>query len=272
MTIDHKADEGRVEGEARARAERAEAELNAAKASLERAQQNFDEATRHAEHSEVHDNEDDDSDVRGQDIRFFVDGEPVAADHRRWTPNEIIAAFTPLPPGTAYLVQITKHGEVSFRDKGDTKITVRNRDRYQTVSIGPTPVSDGTLRTGVAAFVEGLRGLGFSPRRSSTRADLVAIDYEVPCGRLVGRKIVLGFAVPGDFPLTPPGGPHVSPHVHPINSSGEHPSGRVHPSAEFEAWEGGPWQYWSRPFPRWAESKKTVGAYMQHIYRLWNSQ
>jgi hypothetical protein len=32
------------------------------------------------------------------------------------------------------------------------------------------------------------------------------------------------------------------------------------------------WQYWSRPFTDWANSKKTVATYMSHIWRLWDSQ
>jgi hypothetical protein len=36
---------------------------------------------------------------------------------------------------------------------------------------------------------------------------------------------------------------------------------------------GGQWQYWSRPpGPEWQAGKKTVAAYMSHVWRLWGSQ
>lgn len=130
------------------------------------------------------------------------------------------------------------------------------------------------MKTGVDAFVEGLVGLGYQPEALPGRPDHVAFDYVVESGRFLGTKVKLGLVVPGDFPLTAPSGPHMSPHIHPINSGGQHPSGAVHRdhAAPFQQALGGEWQYWSRPFVDWGSSKKSVPSYMSHIWRLWDSQ
>ena len=82
--------------------------------------------------------------------------------------------------------------------------------------------------------------------------------------------------MPQDFPNIPPGGPHVSPHMQPIHPANDvpHPAGGVHQShsAPFLKGAGGDWQYWSRPFVNWGQGKKTVSAYMAHIWRLWETQ
>jgi hypothetical protein len=117
------------------------------------------------------------------------------------------------------------------------------------------------------AFVAGLVQLGYEPVVLADQPDRVTFDYEVESGRFAGRKVRLGIVVPGDLPATAPSGPHVSPHIHPIGQAGGHPAGAVHAS-DF----GSDWQYWSRPFSDWATSKRTVAAYMSHIWRLWDSQ
>lgn len=130
------------------------------------------------------------------------------------------------------------------------------------------------MKTGVEAFVEGLIGLGYSPMSLPERPDHIVLDYVVETGRLSGTKVKLGFIVPGDFPLTSPSGPHVSPHIHPINPHGQHPTGAVHRehAAPFQQALGSEWQYWSRPFSNWGSGKKTVAAYMSHMWRPWDSQ
>lgn len=124
------------------------------------------------------------------------------------------------------------------------------------------------MSTGVGVFTQGIEELGYSPAALDGRPDHIVIDYVVPTGRFADQKVRMGFIVPGDFPMTPPSGPHVSPQIHQILSGGEHPTGGVHQSPDF----GGEWQYWSRPFQNWAQSKKTVAAYMSHIWRLWETQ
>jgi hypothetical protein len=177
-------------------------------------------------------------------------------------------------PATHYLMQIEGHHRVSFQNKGNEPIRLHNDMKFQVISVGPTPVSDPAMRPGVGAFIQGLVALGYQPGALSRMSDHIAIDYVVESGRFAGKRVQLGFIVPVDFPLSAPSGPHVSPHIHPIIAGGEHPTGGIHQSqaAPFQDALGGNWQYWSRPFPRWHTSKKTVAAYMAHIWRLWDSQ
>jgi hypothetical protein len=151
---------------------------------------------------------------------------------------------------------------------------LRNGMRFQIISTGPTTVSDGAETYGVAAFAMGLEELGFKPQFAAGHPDHVAIEYMVPVGKFKGRSIKLGFVVPGDFPLTTPTGPHVSPLIHAQSSSSEHPLGGVHHdrSQPFATAFGGDWQYWSRPMQRWNEGPHTVDRYMAFIWRLWETQ
>lgn len=116
-------------------------------------------------------------------------------------------------------------------------------------------------------FIQQIRDLGY---RVEEKGDgRVAFPYTVPMGKFEGKEIMLGFIVPGDFPASPPGGPHVSPRLLPINPGGErHPAERVHESPQF----GPEWEYWSRPFPGWAATDRTARAYMAHVRKLFATQ
>lgn len=205
---------------------------------------------------------------------IFVDGEPFEAPARVMTPNDIIRQAAGKDPGNFYLVQITRDGKVSYQDKGDQPIRLRKGMRFQVIAVGPTPVSDPQTTTGVKPFIEGLRKLGHEPSALAGKPDHLIFDYTVESGKFQGRKVKLGIIVPADFPMTPPGGIHVTPEIHPIKTDGVHPLGAVHKShaQPFEAGAGGSWQYWSRPFPDWPGSKRTVAAYMSHVWKLWDSQ
>ncbi|MFA5900531.1 MAG: hypothetical protein WC829_15635, partial [Hyphomicrobium sp.] len=103
----------------------------------------------------------------------------------------------------------------------------------------------------------------------------VVFDYVIETGPHAGKTFRLGLVVPVDFPMNAPTGPYLSPEVHPINAqSGPHPTAGIHKKQAkvFDAAAGGSWQYWSRPFPEWQNSKRTVAAYMSHIWKLWDSQ
>jgi hypothetical protein len=130
------------------------------------------------------------------------------------------------------------------------------------------------MKTGSEVFIEGLQELGYKPSTLKDKRDHIVIDYLVESGKFSGLKPRIGFIVPGDFPLNPPSGPNISMLIHPVKSGGEHPTGGVHreQAAAFQQELGGEWQYWSRPPVNWAVSKKTVAAYMSHIWRLWDSQ
>lgn len=207
-------------------------------------------------------------------ITIEVDGEPYQPLRRVMTPNEIIVEAANKDPATHYLVRITKGGRISYEGKGDDPIRLRDGMRFQIISTGPTPVSDPQVKFGMAAFMDGLRALGYEPTPLPDLRDHIAFDYVVETGKFAGRKIRLGFVVPQDFPMTPPSGPYVSPEIHPINTSGTHPLGAVHKdqARPFDEKTGLKWQYWSRPFSNWAASKRTVATYMSHIWKLWDSQ
>jgi hypothetical protein len=120
---------------------------------------------------------------------------------------------------------------------------------------------------GAQDFIQQLDALGYKVEDKGDGK--VALPYTVPVGKFAGKEITLGFVVPGDFPLTPPSGPHVSPRLLPPNtSSQQHPAGGVHESAPF----GPEWEYWSRPFPGWARTDRTARAYLAHIRNLFATQ
>lgn len=207
-------------------------------------------------------------------ISIEVDGETYPITDRTMTPNDIIRDLGHLDPATHYLVQILRNAQRSFEGKGDQTIVLLNGERFQIISTGPTTVSDQSTKVGVDFFVEGLRALGFKPIQLEDRPDHVVFDYTVESGKFSGREVKHGFVVPCDFPLSVPSGPHVSPQIHPIQSSGGHPTGGIHEAhaRPFRDALGGEWQYWSRPFNDWNRGRKTVAAYMSHIWRLWHSQ
>lgn len=208
-----------------------------------------------------------------REIHFTVDGEPCETKHRELTPNQIISEFGKQDPATSYLVEIQGNHRVSYKDKGNVEIKLHDGMCFQIISTGPKPVSGCS---GAVGFVDGLRKLGYRPEALPGLPDHVFFTYLVEVGRFIGRTVRLGFVVPQDFPDIPPSGPHVSPHICPIHPGGDkpHPVGGVHDSQSqaFQGKAGGDWQYWSRPFVDWAKSKRTVAAYMAHIWRLWETQ
>ena len=120
---------------------------------------------------------------------------------------------------------------------------------------------------GAQDFIQQLDALGYKVEDKGDGK--VALPYTVPVGKFAGKEITLGFVVPGDFPLTPPSGPHVSPRLLPPNtSSQQHPAGGVHESAPF----GPEWEYWSRPFPGWSGTDRTARAYIAHLRNLFATQ
>lgn len=257
---------GAVHSESLHALEKADGELQAAEAVLEHALEDVKRAAHAVEEAEeaiakAH-----------HQIHFTVDGEEYETSRHEWTPNEIIIQFGEKDPATHYLVEIDGHHKKSFQGKGDEPFQLHECARLQIICTGPTPVSDGSQKTGVEHFIAGLKLLGFEPTQLPDHSDHITFDYMVESGKFQGRRVRLGLIIPQDFPLTPPSGPHVSPGIHPINPNGEHPTGRVHASHSetFRSVTGQDWQYWSRPTRNWC--KRTVAAYMSHIWQLWDSQ
>ncbi len=116
-----------------------------------------------------------------------------------------------------------------------------------------------------AEFMEELKQLGHEVEDLGT--DRVAFAFEIPCGSRAGEQTRLGFAVPGDFPLTPPGGPHVSPRILPLNpQNGPHPNFGIHESPF-----GAEWEYWSRPLSHWSQTKRKVKDVLAHVRHLFDT-
>jgi len=115
-------------------------------------------------------------------------------------------------------------------------------------------------------FIDQLKALGYLPE--DLGANRVWFPYMIPVGKFFEQEIKLGVVVGEDFPATPPGGIHLSPHLLPINASGIHPDGAIHDNREF----GSGWQYWSRPFPDWNNTNRTVRTYMAHVRHLFETQ
>ena len=201
-------------------------------------------------------------------IHFSLDGEEETTQEHQLTPNFIISEFGKKDPSTNYLIQLKGNGQekINYQGKGEEPIRIHEHIRFQIISTGPTPVSDVTV-TGLEAFVMGLRAQGYQPEIIDAGNRRLAFNYVVETGIHKGKSFKLGFDIPPDFPLTPPAGPHVNAILHQAGQSGAHPKANVSDS-NF----GSEWQYWSRPFPDWGPSKKTVATYMAHIFRLWDSQ
>jgi hypothetical protein len=109
-----------------------------------------------------------------------------------------------------------------------------------------------------AALVEQLHALGYDATVVTQGGQEFAVfPLEVPVGVHAGSTVQI--ALPGtDFPVNPPGGPHVSPPI-------THPNGNNHPSPFGEQW-----RYWSRPYPEWSATGRTAGDYMAHIRKLFS--
>ncbi len=115
-------------------------------------------------------------------------------------------------------------------------------------------------------FINELTQMGY--KVEDTENNKVIFQYVIPVGRLAGQQIQLGFIVTDDFPLTPPSGPHILPRLLPINTThGAHPDHGIHPSDDF----GPDWEYWSRPFPDWEKTDRSVKAYLRHIRHLFDT-
>jgi hypothetical protein len=113
-------------------------------------------------------------------------------------------------------------------------------------------------------FVAELAGLGYELTRYD--GGRISFSYVIPTGARAGETISLGLTVPGDSPLSCPGGPVIRPRLLPLNpdASAGHPMGAVHESPEF----GEEWEYLSRPYPGWHDSNRTASAYLAHIAHL----
>lgn len=249
--------------------EEAKAEMGEAKEEIRHGLSLEEKAVRHLEEAEA------DLERARRVVHIKVDGEEYETERHEMTPDEIIREFGgKTDVATYYLVELAKPQNVSFQGQGGVPIRLHDGLCLMVMSIGPATVSDPGSLVGVQAFISGLKALGYEPMQMPEDANRVYFDYVVPAGSKEGMKVRIGLMVPCDFPMTPPSGPFVSPHIHPISGSGGvHPTGGIHRGSftQFDG-AGGEWQYWSRPFIDWRASKKTVAAYLAHVLKLWATQ
>ena len=108
-------------------------------------------------------------------------------------------------------------------------------------------------------FINELKALGYNLQEPDSNR--VVFELEVPIGKNIGKKIIIGFEVPPDYPMNCPSGPHFK--------SGSlldwvEPPNNIHESAPF----GEGWRYWSRPFPDWNRIERSAKNYLSHVKNL----
>ncbi len=109
-------------------------------------------------------------------------------------------------------------------------------------------------QVGAAGFIAALTAHGYTV---AVLDGFAIFPYTVEVGRRAGEQVTIGLLIPGDWPLSPPPGPHVSPRL-------GHPGGAVHASPL-----GSEWEYWSRPASTWA-SERSMRAYLRHLRTLFS--
>lgn len=80
------------------------------------------------------------ADAAPKTVTITVDREPVSGVPRDTTPNEILR-LAGIDPATYYLVKITGRHQESFAGRGEEPITVHEREKFVSLSTGPTPTS-----------------------------------------------------------------------------------------------------------------------------------
>ena len=73
---------------------------------------------------------------------------------------------------------------------------------------------------GAAGFLAALAAHGYEVTQVG---EFTIFSYTVEVGSRAGEQVRIGLQIPGDWPLSPPPGPHVSPKL-------GHPHGAVNPS------------------------------------------
>lgn len=125
-------------------------------------------------------------------------------------------------------------------------------------------------------FISQLQDLGFTPQIPVS--DRVYIEWTVPVGKNIGKRVLLGFFISDDFPLNCPTGPHFLPIdegwiEHPQNVHDQHtvPFGQgwsSYPTDIDQNYYATKWRYWSRPCPTWGQGDRTVKYYLAHIKNI----
>jgi len=107
-------------------------------------------------------------------------------------------------------------------------------------------------------FINQLDALGYTTQEEAN--GMVMFTYAIPLGKNIGKKLRVALQVGNDFPMNCPPGPHFESR----NIEGwVEPGTNIHGSPL-----GTDWRYWSRPFPDWNRTEKTVKVYLAHIKNL----
>ncbi|NVM64181.1 hypothetical protein FHW88_002509 [Mucilaginibacter sp. SG538B] len=123
---------------------------------------------------------------------------------------------------------------------------------------------------GIQDIVQQLIELGYEPQiypeSPNYPGGFVSFKFKVPHGRFIGQEVEVALNAP-QFPMIPPSGPYIKPHLLPIKPFGPQPPfdgihARMVPTNDF--------QYWSRPFHGWNESGKTVKDYICFLRTLFD--
>ncbi|MBR09526.1 MAG: hypothetical protein CMP48_17810 [Rickettsiales bacterium] len=110
---------------------------------------------------------------------------------------------------------------------------------------------------GRVEFINQLKALGYSAHELSH--NVIAIEYEVPIGINRGKRTLLGFPVGNDFPMNCPAGLHFNSN----EDDWKEPRQNVTDSPL-----GAGWRYWSRRFPDWNRTDKSVKTFMSHVRNI----
>jgi len=110
-------------------------------------------------------------------------------------------------------------------------------------------------------FIDQLEVLGYKTQEETN--GMVVFQYTIPVGKNTGKTLNLAFQIGNDFPMNCPPGPHFESSK--IEGWVE-PRTNIHTSPL-----GVEWRYWSRPFPDWNRTQKTVKVYLSHIKNLLNT-
>jgi len=73
-------------------------------------------------------------------FNYTVDDEPQATTAHVLTPVQILDAAK-VDPASHYLVQLEGQHQVSYQDKPNDEIHIREHMKFISISTGPTPVS-----------------------------------------------------------------------------------------------------------------------------------
>lgn len=201
-----------------------------------------------------------------RDFDYRLDGEEYESPEKKITPNQMLINAG-LNTAEYYVVEVEGKKHHSYEGEGDKIINLKKENDFITVFTGPVTVSYGGA-TGQKCFAEQLEKLGYEVKLLGD--NVVQLDYVVQIGKYAGSVVPHAFVIQPDFPLTPPGGPHVYSNLHPLRSDGNHPTGGIHASQSPHLGAG--WQYWSRPCNAWASSPKNAATYMAFLRTIWATQ